>query len=61
MRNTWKILRIAILTSTFLAFTVLVLFPTIFLASFPLIYMDDIKYEVFENPLVGDENLRLII
>ncbi|MBS7612873.1 hypothetical protein KEJ48_01290, partial [Candidatus Bathyarchaeota archaeon] len=61
MQNIWKILRITILASTFLTFTILVLFPTIFLASFPLIYIDDIRYEVFENPLIGSENLRLII
>jgi len=60
MGDTWKILRIMVLTSTLLAFTILVLLPTIFLASFPLIYMDDIRYEVFENPLIGDENLRFI-
>ncbi len=61
MQNAWKILRITILASTFLTFMILVLLPTIFLASFPLIYIDDIRYEVFENPLIGDENLRLIV
>lgn len=61
MRNAWKILKIIVLTSTFLAFTILVLLPTVFLASFPVIYVDDIRYEVFENPLIGNENLKLIV
>ncbi|MEM2427647.1 MAG: ABC transporter permease subunit [Candidatus Bathyarchaeia archaeon] len=38
----------------------LVLLPTVFLASFPIIYINDIVYEVFENPLIGNENLKLI-
>lgn len=60
MWNSWRILRIIVLASTFLAFTMLVLLPTVFLASFPIIYINDIMYEVFENPLIGNENLKLI-
>lgn len=60
MWSRWRILKLIVLISTFLAFIVLVVLPTVFLASFPIIYMDDIRYEVFENPLIGNENLKLI-
>ena len=61
MPTIWRILSKTILCSTMVALAVLVLLPTVFLASFPIVYFDEVRYEVFENPLVGDENLRMII
>ncbi|MBS7642060.1 MAG: ABC transporter permease subunit [Candidatus Bathyarchaeia archaeon] len=50
------ILKIAILIAT----AVFVLMPSVFLISFIPVNWDEIRYEIFDNPIVGDTGWKLI-
>ncbi len=43
------------------AFIVFVLLPTFYLVSYVFLKWNDVRFEVFENPIIGDENWRQII
>ena len=48
-------------SSTLLAFIVFVILPTFYLISYVFLRWDEVWYEVFANPIIGDENWRQIV
>jgi len=46
---------------TLAAFTVFVLLPTFFLISYVFLRWSEVRFEVFENPIIGDENWKQIL
>jgi thiamine transport system permease protein len=48
-------------SSTLLAFLVFVLLPTFFLISYVFLRWNEVRIEVFENPIIGNENWNQIV
>ena len=46
--------------ATLIAFIVFVLLPTFYLISYVFLSWNDVRVEVFENPIIGDENWKQI-
>lgn len=46
--------------ATLIAFIVFVLLPTFYLISYVFLKWNDVRFEVFENPIIGDENWKQI-
>lgn len=49
------------ISSTLLAFLVFVLLPTFFLISYVFLRWNEVRIEVFENPIIGNENWNQIV
>ena len=47
--------------ATLVAFTVFVLLPTFYLISYVFLRWNEVRFEVFANPIIGDENWRQIL
>jgi len=50
-----------VVSCTLLAFIVFVILPTFYLISYVFLRWDEVWYEVFANPIIGDENWRQIV
>ncbi|UCH02134.1 MAG: iron ABC transporter permease [Candidatus Bathyarchaeota archaeon] len=46
---------------TLIGFIVLVLLPTFYLISYVFLEWDEVRFEVFENPIIGDENWKQML
>jgi len=46
---------------TLIGFVVLVLLPTFYLISYVFLEWDEVRFEVFENPIIGDENWKQML
>ncbi|RJS85798.1 iron ABC transporter permease [Candidatus Bathyarchaeota archaeon] len=61
----WKIIGInlsgIVISCTLIAFLIFVVLPSFYLISYIFLRWDEVWYEVFANPITGDENWRQII
>ena len=50
-----------VVSCTLIAFMIFVILPTFYLISYVFLRWDEVWYEVFANPIIGDENWKQII
>jgi ABC-type sulfate transport system permease component len=48
-------------SSTIVAFTVFIILPTFYLISYVFLRWNEVRIEVFDNPIIGDENWQQIL
>ena len=61
MSKTSNLLSKLIVPCTLMTFVILVLLPSLYLLSYVFLRWDEVWYEVFANPIIGDEKWRQII